>query len=399
MKKIFRAIPVALILCLTFAAPSCKSGNSRKGKAQVDTLAKPAEKPVITYRANDTLNDPARIMAGLPVDSTSSLAHWMNNEAWKAYKADMDRTWALCTETLDKVRGFSSGDLSDIDRQTKTAFYPFSGPDFAFIDAYYPSATTYWLLAGEICGKPTTGDNVNEKAFGVYKGALRTLLETSYFITSYMMKDLNNQSLQGALPVIEFFLARTGCDIVSIKKISLKEDGSLVDDPEGRGAEIKFFKRDKNTVLKTLYYLNCNLCNDGYTPGLTPLFAKLDTTTTSTFVKSASYLMHWNTFSNIRDQVLKTAAVIQDDTGAPYRYYKPDTWDVSLYGGYQHPIRDFSEACYQKDLAAAYQSPDVKPLGFRLGYNKTSSMIVARKKSIFPKAAPQAAADSAAQAK
>jgi hypothetical protein len=99
-----------------------------------------------------------------------------------------------------------------------------------------------------------------------------------------------------------------------------------------------------------------------------------------TYVKSASYLMHKNYFSNIRSLILeKSAAVVQDDSAIPYRYFDKEAWDIRLYGTYAAPIELF-KVHLEKDLKEAY-ARDSKKLGFRLGYANQSNMLVARKKA------------------
>jgi len=90
--------------------------------------------------------------------------------------------------------------------------------------------------------------------------------------------------------------------------------------------------------------------------------------------------MHQKEYDEIRNILLdNTFAVIQDDTGVPYRNFIAEAWDVTLYGGYVHPLRLFAEHCYQLDLLQAYKGEGVKPLPFRLGYNTVSSLMVARR--------------------
>lgn len=62
----------------------------------------------------------------------------------------------------------------------------------------------------------------------------------------------------------------------------------------------------------------------------------------ATFFKSASYLPHRSDFSFIRKLVLDNSqAVLQDDTGIPYRYIDRGKWSVKSYGQYSRPYGSF----------------------------------------------------------
>ena len=73
--------------------------------------------------------------------------------------------------------------------------------------------------------------------------------------------------------------------------------------------------------------------------------------------------------------------MIQDDTGITYKTLLGRGLDITLYGSYTEPIELFPRGVFQKDLDKAYRErTDIRPLGFRFGYNyKGSSLIVARR--------------------
>ena len=64
----------------------------------------------------------------------------------------------------------------------------------------------------------------------------------------------------------------------------------------------------------------------------------------NTFVKSASYLMHYKSFQKIREIVLnKSLTIFQDDTGLPFKHVNNENWTVKCYGSYVKPIADFDK--------------------------------------------------------
>ena len=112
--------------------------------------------------------------------------------------------------------------------------------------------------------------------------------------------------------------------------------------------------------------------------------AYLDSLTPAiSFTKAASYLMHGNNFSKIREKYFGISAfIMQDDSGAPYKAFTPTLWDVTLYGRYTKTIKDFGETI-QSDLAKAYASEVERALPFRFGYHwwdGHSNIQVAKKK-------------------
>ncbi|MFN7329471.1 MAG: hypothetical protein ACK5UP_08195, partial [Bacteroidota bacterium] len=91
----------------------------------------------------------------------------------------------------------------------------------------------------------------------------------------------------------------------------------------------------------------------------------------NSFVKSASYLMHKDAFTKIKDLLVSNShAIFQDDTGMPYRYVKNKlNWKGTFFGEYVKPVKDFSSELYQTDLDSAYRASKAQPLPFSLGYH------------------------------
>jgi len=107
---------------------------------------------------------------------------------------------------------------------------------------------------------------------------------------------------------------------------------------------------------------------------------------TCTLLKATSYMLHSKAFSIIREMILERSALImQDDSGIPWKFFEPAKFDVQLYGDYTQPYgKDFAFR-KQPDLRAAYeaQRASVKPMNFRMGYGAgrvDSNLQVARKR-------------------
>ena len=105
--------------------------------------------------------------------------------------------------------------------------------------------------------------------------------------------------------------------------------------------------------------------------------------------------MHWPGMSDLRNQILETSrTILEDDTGVPFKYLQPPTWDVKLFGEYSAPDKPF-KTWYQKNLAKAFEDPaKVTPLGLQLGYGayrRPSSLILAKRAAAAAPPPPQTA--------
>ena len=384
MKNVtFRLVVFA---ALSFVLAGCDGFNSRGASqnpqtdtvAVVDTL--PVVKEVVKLQGDPLLNSLARILAGIPLQEGDTLYAMTQTEEWKNHSAELNRMWANSQETLNKVDAIRTNDFDDITARAKNVFYSFSGPDFPFMATFFPKAETYYMMGLERAGSPITAKEFGKKTYEKYQKALLDLLRRSYFITSYMSSDLHNSEIDGTVPIFMVLMARMGYEIISIDFQTLNKEGEWVEtEKRSPFVSIRFFHPEENKE-KTLYYLCTNLLDKEFDPNVQAMIDKINPDSTVSFVKSCSYCLHYGTFSQIREDILKHSfAVVQDDTGITYRTYVDRGWQTILYGTYTHPIDLFSSSVYQKALNDAYTTrKDIRPLGFRFGYNyKGSSLIVA----------------------
>lgn len=381
------ALRIMAIAALSFAFLTGCDGVNSQGATQepktdtiavVDTL--PVVKEVVKLHGDPLLNSLARILAGIPLEEGDTLYAMTQTEEWKNHSAELNRMWANSQETLNKVDAIRTNDLGDITARAKNVFYSFSGPDFPFMATFFPKAETYYMMGLERAGSPITAKEFGKKTYEKYQKALLDLLRRSYFITSYMSSDLHNSEIDGTVPIFMVLMARMGYEIISIDFQTLNKDGEWVEtEKRSPFVSIRFFHPEENKE-KTLYYLCTNLLDTEFDPNVQAMIDKINPDSTVSFVKSCSYCLHYGTFSQIREDILKHSfAVVQDDTGITYRTYVDRGWQTILYGTYTHPIDLFPSSVYQKALNDAYTTrKDIRPLGFRFGYNyKGSSLIVA----------------------
>lgn len=386
MRNFALRIMVLSTLSLAFLA-GCDGSNTRGAaqEPQTDTITEvdplPA-KAVVKLEGDPLLNALARILAGLPLEEGDTLYAATQTEDWRKHAAELDRMWANSTTTLNKVVAIRDNDFGDITARATNVFYSFSGPDFPFMASFFPKANTYYMMGLERAGTPITAKEFNAKTYQKYQKALLDLLRRSYFITSYMSSDLNNSEIDGTVPIFMVLMARMGYEIISIDYKTLNKEGEWVTSAKPTSFVcIRFFKPEENEE-KALYYLCTNLLDGQFDPKVQAMIDKINPDSTVSFVKSCSYCLHYETFSKIRKDILDHSfALVQDDTGITYKTLVDKGWDITLYGQYTHPIDLFPSGVFQKPLDAAYKTrDDIRPLGFRFGYNyKGSSLIVARK--------------------
>lgn len=344
------------------------------------------------------LNETARFLAGLPPESDPVLQNLAGQRSWQYHADEMNKAWAeLEKGRLSKVRNWSATHIPAAAGAKGTMFYMFSGPDFLYADAIYPGATTYVFCGREPIGPIPDLSKVRQSRIPGTLQSLRSSLDSivsfSFFITNKMKVQLRNHELEGSLPIMCIFLARSGKTIQSIEYVGLDKHGALhpITKPErgGRitapGVKITFHGDDPGD-LRTLYHFSTDISNGGlegsgflsFCEGLAP---------GNSLVKSASYLMHNSYFSDIRSFLLRNSStLVQDDSGIPVAFLTPDQWDLRLFGRYPGPIPLFKNRAQTK-LFELYRNTDPAPLEFGIGYRHRkgeSMLMVARQRTEIP---------------
>jgi hypothetical protein len=261
------------------------------------------------------------------------------------------------------------------------AFYPFSGGDFIHLNWLYPNAREYLLVAREDVGSVPDILDKNTEAVLSYLNdvdfVLRDIYSKSYFITKNMSADTKvDTQVNGMLPVILWAVARTNHEVLSLKYKRIDENGLAVDadTAETKPSAVEISIRDKTSKkVKKITYLSCDISDKGFKtkPNNFAFLSNTIPSNCNSFVKSASYLLHYNSFQKIREFILnKSKFLVQDDTGIPFKYFISEAWTGELFGTYVIPVKDFSENLFQNDLLSAYKSEKYKgPLKFSLGYH------------------------------
>ena len=366
-----RPFHVALAVSLIAIAAACQQQAAR---AAAPRALSPTRQAAVPYDRG--LTDTARVLAGLPPEQADRLSGVVDQPAWQEWKREFDADWTRATtERFSRMRTWRDEQLSPQTGSCGTLMYPFSGPDILNAYLLFPGCRTYVLFGLEHPGTIPALDRLSPELLSELlthvRHALGDLLARNYFITRHMMTDVEASDLHGNFPLMAVFLARLDARIVSARALEIDQDGELrapVDRAGAPALEI-VFTRDGST-LQTLVYFRAQAEDQALRihPGVVRYLERQAPFVT--FLKSASYLLHTNQFSVMRDLLLaRSRLILQDDSGVPYRFFPAVDWNVALYGRYQKPVKDFNYG-FQPDLAKAYAVQNaVKPLTFSFGYH------------------------------
>lgn len=363
---------VALVFMLVAAAP---------GQATTTEAARP--------------DDVAKILAGMQPAANSPLAPITREAVWQQHARALDQAYGrLDQQRIAKIRAWSAANVTDA---KPVVLYMFSGPDFLHVDAFYPNRSVYVMSGLEPVGQipeinAATRRNLGAGLAGL-RAAIGSVMNYSFFITQEMRHRLSGSSFRGVLPVLYLFMARAGKTVHEATLIGINKEGEVVaaGTPDSIPGVKIVFNAGGETPMQTLYYVQTDISDSGLRrTGFLKFCEKLGVG--DGFIKSASYLLHSDSFSAIRAFLLdRTATMIQDDSGIPVRFFKADQWQLKPFGRYAGPIPIFSGR-YQTALSEVFRKNKAPPIDFGVGYRwrpHESNLLMARRISM-QSAAPEA---------
>jgi hypothetical protein len=314
-------------------------------------------------------NDAARFLAGMQPSAGSPLAALTRTASWQRHARWFDDNFGNFEKRqLSKVRAWSEKHLQ---HRQNTLYYMFSGPDFLYADAFYPQANTYLLSGLEPTGSIP---NITERSISAMpriQQAIGGALQLSFFITKNMASQLSGGDLSGTIPILYVYAARSGKTVHEASMISLGRDGVVY--PAGKVDArhavpgVKMIISSGDGPKQTLYYFRTDVSDSGVKASNFLTFAAT-LGAGNALHKSASYLMHSNNFSRVRDFVLNNSQqIVQDDSGIPLAHFKPDLWEFRPFGAYLGPIAIFPGRVQPK-LGDLFRKMKAPPLDFGIGY-------------------------------
>lgn len=342
-------------------------------------------------------DDIGRFLAGLPGKEGSPYREYENSPAWMIHARRLDDLWSSFEKIrLPRMRDFQRRELAGPPISDALVFYPFGGPDVLTVYELFSARSEYVLASLEPPGtvprfKKSHLEHL-DRQLPLFGDTMQSLFTKSFFVTREMDRQLRGQVTDGLVPLLLVQLVRTGNTILRYGYTGLDENGRIVRRPGDKkraawggnlGVAIEF-QKEGGGPKRILHYISVNLDNKhlARNPQFLKYVAALDHPVT--MLKATSYMVHKDEFSIIRDTLLShSAAIVQDDSGVPFRMFDPDRWKIQLYGEYKQPFGSF-KFLKQRDLEAAYHKTGVKPLDLRMGYGwrkAASNLLVARRKN------------------
>jgi hypothetical protein len=415
--------PLLPLLPVVALLASCSGSTKEQQTTTTETMAdtaekvvatptKPAKQPAATPPARpaaatlapDTANvqSVAAYLGGLPPRAGTPLAKLATQPVWQAFAKDQDKSWGKYRTThTDPMSRWAATELDSVRQASATIFYPFSGPDFLNVFTMFPTSSTYVMFGLEPVGSvPAHATLEDPTLLPAVKASLWSVLNFSFFRTNDMAVELKSVHLDGAVPLIMLFAARTGNRLQSVRPVELDAQGQLhevaaadtVRVPGQRvaatktipGAELKIQAADGTE--KTIYYFSADLSDWKLNTKSAPLRFMRSLGPLTTYVKSATYLMHKSYFSKVRNLILERSNyLLQDDSGIAMKYFPKSNWQFTYYGTYKRPINLFAKQ-YQPELTTAYHDSlhRARPLPFGTGYNwrqTDSNLLLARRRT------------------
>lgn len=327
-------------------------------------------------------NDLARFVAGKPVSAASPLNQIMGSPSVRKHYA---QTTALSEKwqeaRLSKIQQWAATELQPQLTRPKTVKYMFGGPDFVHVVSVFPGVPEYILAGLEPLGSIPDFFSMDEAALDSYlthlNYTLRSISRRNFFITKEMREDFGKEGIDGVFPVLLYFAALTGHDVLNANYVTVDSSGAAVLSDPAAATGIWLRIRESNPAAndpaeQNLYYFKTDLSNGGFKGG-SPFHRFLSARPDSvSYLKAASFLMHEEDFSNIRNFLVGDSKwILQDASGIPAEFLSL-YFNLTFYGNYTGPIEMFSEY-NQPWLHDVYRSGVAKPLPFGTGYRMKDS--------------------------
>jgi len=288
----------------------------------------------------------------------------------------------------------------------KKVVYPFAGGDLSTALTVYPDADEITTMSLEPAGDPRTLGALKGKELEAALGKIRYELNFLYRVNFSNTLNMIDAMRGGRLPTNLVFslsaLKIHGYEVMNLRYFKLNDDGTihyLDEDDVKKAPELTASAEKRNRVFanvelqfrkpggRTQIYrhIQTNLDND-HTKNDARVLKHLELKgDVSAMTKAASYLLSWDSFSNVRDYLIKHVQwMVSDATGIAPKWGKSAGFDYETFGTFEGPHISAGNGI-SKDWRTEFESEEKRPLGFRFGYYDKHSrdhlIIIKKKKS------------------
>ncbi|MEI6416021.1 MAG: hypothetical protein WCP34_17425 [Pseudomonadota bacterium] len=265
----------------------------------------------------------------------------------------------------------------------QTVFYPFSGPDLPSVLAIYPAATHFVMISDQYATRYFDPFALNEPDQTRVVQALGESWTRFGRLGFFLTQDLNKNGGQkyhlSPSMILMAFAVRLGYEVRSVRPTCLDPSNLTIrtlDAKDARWGSVRLeLRKDGRDIV--VDYLQQDLSDRGLAkrPEVRGLIDSI--TRGPVLMKAASHLPQKPGFSILRNAILTySPLVVQDETGLEYDAMA-NRFNVQLYGVYVGAYRLFKEDT-NPSLVKAYRNraQDVRPLDFRLGYEKEAGSAI-----------------------
>jgi hypothetical protein len=357
----------------------------------------------------------ARLLAGMTPDEAQLKTHpWaaslVASPQWRAHHQWIEQQWQPVKARARRMSEFSAARLGNFAACAGgTLLYPFSGPDFLNAHALAGGCRKQVFFSLEKPGSLPALRKLAapqlERLLQDARNALADLISRNYFITSYMSRQLTTPQFTGVVPVLAMTMVLSGARIVDIEPMARLLPTPDAQRPRGPALQhdaVRILWRDAadgaGAGVRALEYHSLDVSDTqlAWHPGFIKMLEPRPGEQAVGLIKSASYLLHDDQFTQVRKMMLERCEIIvQDDTGIPLRSYERGAWGLRLFGVYSDPLKDLSwgrqprlreafERAIRADgasvslgpMTVSYGGPLDFPFGYR-GREGRSNMIMA----------------------
>ncbi|MFM9051691.1 MAG: hypothetical protein ACKOKF_05145, partial [Bacteroidota bacterium] len=268
-KKILALTILAAVAAWSCANKAAENEGALKAAdtSTVDSVSlhnSAAEPPPVNYTVDTFLNDYASYISGMP--SQRYFTSFSSDSSYIRLERRISREWDLMLES--KINGMRSWADSVVAPATDSAslFYPFAGADFLHVDPFFKNINRYVMVGLEPLGT-TLADTASKHVMKAHADKIYASLYFSnrlgFFRTVSMKAELNQRELNGALPLLFFYIKRFGYSISSLEYFNLDTSGSTIicEPSKAIGLKIKF--HDFKGPIRELDYFRFDLSNGG----------------------------------------------------------------------------------------------------------------------------------------